>query len=456
MARDPSKFRDEISAYPAYLGLYRLEYREGQWVLYLSETAKRFLVSEEPDVGAFMRLQLCLFQYPNGMGVAYSGGDARIQANARVRTLELIGQNIHVSPLRLLCASLIADSRLRNVDLIAAYLGIDEFYALVNNNQINQTSVSSVEKLMEALSEIRAGRINPPDSYESRFHILDHTEIISRSRDQLSFRQPENDTDREDLIKKIYTICKIDSQFNGFDTARSGEDLMVVIRKGSWGSYFDGVRTLSAEQVSILASDVAMGVSGGTTFSPARTLAVPPTPTPTPAPLRYALRRHTIHGLPLRTMSRREELADPEVTRIKRERRSLAHKQMVSALDDLLRTKGADPQENPHIDLYAEIPNDGAYLFEVKSGGENLLAQVRKGVSQLYEYKFRYRGNIRDDAVLCLVLPNKPTGIAWLEEYLCNDRGIAICWLDGEGAVTPAPLCRDKLNDFLNAPVAYT
>ena len=32
-ARDESKFRDEISAYPAYLGLYRLEYNGSQWIL---------------------------------------------------------------------------------------------------------------------------------------------------------------------------------------------------------------------------------------------------------------------------------------------------------------------------------------------------------------------------------------------------------------------------------------
>ena len=44
-ARDPSKFRDEISAYPAYLGLYRLEIEEGQWILRLSESAKKFLMT---------------------------------------------------------------------------------------------------------------------------------------------------------------------------------------------------------------------------------------------------------------------------------------------------------------------------------------------------------------------------------------------------------------------------
>src|SRR5688500_11773834 len=72
VGRDPSKFRDEISAYPAYLGIYRLEYEKNVWVFRMSETAKRFLINDEPNVNAFMLLQLVLFQYPNGMGVAYS------------------------------------------------------------------------------------------------------------------------------------------------------------------------------------------------------------------------------------------------------------------------------------------------------------------------------------------------------------------------------------------------
>ena len=82
--KDVSKFRDEISAYPAYLGLYFLQQSPSGWVVRLSETARRFLVREEPDVASFLRLQLPLFQYPNAMGAAYRTGtnDLRLQVNA--------------------------------------------------------------------------------------------------------------------------------------------------------------------------------------------------------------------------------------------------------------------------------------------------------------------------------------------------------------------------------------
>jgi len=85
LARDASKFRDEYSAYPAYFGLYHLETSPNGWVVKLSDTAKGLLVREEPDVASFLRLQLLLFQYPNGAGAIYYPGTDRIkvQANAR-------------------------------------------------------------------------------------------------------------------------------------------------------------------------------------------------------------------------------------------------------------------------------------------------------------------------------------------------------------------------------------
>ena len=43
---------------------------------------------------------------------------------------------------------------------------------------------------------------------------------------------------------------------------------------------------------------------------------------------------------------------------------------------------------NEHIDLFAKIPTDGSFIFEMKSGGVSLLDQIRKGLSQLYEYRY--------------------------------------------------------------------
>jgi hypothetical protein len=197
--RDPSKFRDEISAYPAYLGLYRLEVSETGWRIKLSETAKAFLVREEPDVASFVLLQMILFQYPNGMGAAYRSGtnNLRIQANARDRSLNLISQGVHLSPLRLICIGLMADSQLRDLPLFNAFITFPEIFALANWPEINKTVLPSIGGVRAILTDFRSGKIKAPERFERRFHILRHTDLFELKKGGISFRYPVNKLDEK-------------------------------------------------------------------------------------------------------------------------------------------------------------------------------------------------------------------------------------------------------------------
>ena len=122
-------------------------------------------------------------------------------------------------------------------------------------------------------------------------------------------------------------------------------------------------------------------------------------------------------------------------------------------MDQKLRSIGSEPKDNPHIDMYAEIPGDGAFIFEMKSGGENLLEQIRKGLSQLYEYRYRYRGEISTDTSLCLVLPKEPDEIPWILDYLCGDREINVCWFDQDELKYPET-CKSELGRLSGCEVA--
>lgn len=420
--RDPSKFRDEISAYPAYLGLYHLKPSPQGWVVSLSDTAKQFLCREEPDVAAFLRLQLTLFQYPNGMGAAYQTGTnrLRLQANARDRTLGFIGEGVHLSPLRLVCKALAADATLRNVDIVSASVSYEELYTLANHGTVNTYACPPHDAILACLTGVRDGTITPPPNFERRFHLLKHVDLFNIGQGQVRLRTPVDEEDRADLLEKVRGIMSVKTQFEGFDTATTERRLIGTIASGKWGEYFDGMKTFSGRMIRILAHDV---IEESVTPTPARvTILAPPTA--------YAL---TARGdqtpAPSRT-TRTAELADPEVTRIKRQRRNLKHKMLVDKIDSIVRRLGSAPLQSPHIDLYAAIPGDGALIFEIKSGGENLLEQIRKGLSQLYEYRFRYRDSIAPDSILCLVLGEEPQNIPWLPEYLCRDREVALCWFD--------------------------
>lgn len=442
--RDASKFRDEISAYPAYLGLYFLQRSGAGWTVRMSETAKRFLLREEPDVASFLRLQLPLFQYPNAMGAAYQSftNSLRIQANALDRTLEFISQGIHFSPMRLIAVALKADAELRGTNVLQASVSFGEIFGLANAPGINQYALPPMDDVAVALDEIRHGRLDVPEKYESRFHILRHTEMFVFKHGMARLRDSVNEADRSQLLRQLDAICGINGQFNGFDDCTTGQDVQQVIAGGAWGLYFDGARTLPSDIVEALASDQALETAMPLEPRSAGESAV----LPQPVAEIYPFRERGGFPPPIRPYDRRREMADPELTRIKLQRRNLAHKELVDKMDTWLRTLGAQPQENDHIDLFARIPGDGSFIFEMKSGGESILEQIRKGLSQLYEYRYRYRGAIGGrDISLCLVLPENPASIPWITEYLCEDREINVCWFEkGGNLLWPEP-CTERM-----------
>ena len=93
------------------------------------------------------------------------------------------------------------------------------------------------------------------------------------------------------------------------------------------------------------------------------------------------------------------------------------------------RDKPRRHKRNDLVDLAARLAGL-SFIFEVKSTtAHNARTQIRKGISQLYEYRYLQRA---PDAKLVLVVEN-PLGkdLAWMAEYLVSDRGIFLVW-DGD------------------------
>lgn len=133
------------------------------------------------------------------------------------------------------------------------------------------------------------------------------------------------------------------------------------------------------------------------------------------------------------------------VDRAKRERASTSHETLVNLMAERLRQRGAIPKANRYVDLSARWEGDD-YLFEMKSTTEdNPHSQIRRGLSQLYEY--RHIQNVKE-AKLVLVIENPlPKQNQWMEDYLLNDRGVLLVW-DGNGKFNCSPNIRKQL-DFL-------
>jgi hypothetical protein len=438
--RDVEKFRDEFSAYQSLFGIYRIEWNGTAWMVRMGETAKRFLTGEEPNVAAFLLLQLLFLQFPNGRGVQkhLPAGRVSLQSNSRTKTLEYIRSGLHVSPVRLICKALKADALLNGIDSHHPYVTVDEIYTLANDSRTNQTASPLIDDVKTVLSEIRTG-VKSVVPGENRFHTLNHTDFLEVSGSSIYLRPAGSKEEQDEILAKLDLINSLADQFEGFDTISTKDMLAAAIATVEWEQYFDGMKRLTSEQVEVL-----------TGIHPGENVVESDDVIPDNSTIRkkYPLKDRGTTFVSY-TSKNTAKSTDPEVTRIRHQRSALAHRVLLNKLDQFIRERGAIPQESEHIDLYAKIPDDGSFLFEVKSvTSENLLSQTRKGVSQLYEYRYRYQDEIGKDVVLCLVYPNEPTEIDWLEDYLCIDRQIAVCWFD-QNELRYASQCATQVKSLL-------
>jgi hypothetical protein len=144
----------------------------------------------------------------------------------------------------------------------------------------------------------------------------------------------------------------------------------------------------------------------------------------------------------------------PEETAMLREKARKGHRELVDLMAGKVRAAGGTPKENQKtVDIFVELAGKRFY-FEMKTANRvNLMSQVRRGISQLYEYAYRYEGARGDrstqEIVLCLVLNMKPTRPAWLTDYLVADRKVNVCWRANGGFGFPGA-CAKALGPVLS------
>jgi hypothetical protein len=160
-------------------------------------------------------------------------------------------------------------------------------------------------------------------------------------------------------------------------------------------------------------------------------------------PRRYELNEYREQAA---RVARRRAAVAFYVNQALQERASASHEALVRLMANRLREHGAVPKANRYVDLSASL-GGADFLFEMKSTTEdNPHGQVRRGLSQLYEY--RYLQNIPAPR-LVLVLENPlPADEGWIKDYLIQDRGILLVW-DGNGRFSCPPEIADQL-PFLN------
>ncbi|HHU01682.1 MAG: hypothetical protein ACOX54_00930 [Christensenellales bacterium] len=436
--RDISNFRDEFGAYGTYLGVFRTERIGNSWKIFLSNAAKHFLCSTEPDVESFCRTQLSLFQYPNGAGAVQNNrGTVHIQANIHADTVQEISNGIRVNPLRLLCRIVVALHEIKNVSLSDIHISYQNIFMLMNDDRINRSFSPNKNTLVEVLNEYAANPLphwvtsgKNLTNFKRNFHIMERTGLFLRDRNGLTVR-----TDR---LQKVYsyisTISEMTTNFNGFDNCYDSinikDRVKTVVSSPAWGIYFDALtlpmQTLSALTDEIDDTEIILNNAPIGTI-PSATQAFP-------------TMRSFQANLP-RTFVPSGNVVDPYETIVLREKANREHTRILNMLAATLRLRYEDVYENTFIDLMVNA-NEQTFIFEVKSNNSrNVLSQIRKAIAQLYEY--RYRSKL-PEAILCIVLQQKPSQ-EWVIDYLLYDRKILVCWMVDDVRLECPPECHTIL-----------
>jgi hypothetical protein len=126
----------------------------------------------------------------------------------------------------------------------------------------------------------------------------------------------------------------------------------------------------------------------------------------------------------------------------KSERANKEHRNLVNLVAERVRQAGAVPKSNQFVDLAAFV-DERAFIFEMKSiTADNARAQIRSGLSQLYEY--RYLQNISEAILVLVVSRALPKAEAWMLDYMEQDRKIRLLW-DGNDQLFGSQETRKEL-----------
>lgn len=438
--RDISNFRDEFGAYGTYLGLFQYKKFNNKWHIVLSKATKHFLCSTEPDVESFCRTQLALFQYPNGAGaVPGNNGRTTIQANVRIDTVREIQNNIRINPLRLLCRVVITMHKYNGVPLNEIVIPYKTIFMLFNDDSINQTFSPSFENIQTALREYENCDLpswvigHDLTNFKRNFHVFERIGIFKRVQSQGLALLTDN---AEKVYSYIETIGTMTNDFLGFEPCYNQpnieENVKSVISSSAWGDYFDSLNMSTA-----VLNELSYNYASTEEFLDFEVIINEHDENRFPRLREYQTEQ-------VRAFVPSGNIADPFETIVRREKANREHSRILNMLAAIIRTQGYEVYENTFIDLYSNI-NDLTYIFEIKSNNsKNTLSQIRKAVSQLYEYRYRCQ---QDNAILCLVMQEKPSQ-DWVIDYLIKDRNINICWLVDDVRLECPNDCRDILSNI--------
>jgi len=127
---------------------------------------------------------------------------------------------------------------------------------------------------------------------------------------------------------------------------------------------------------------------------------------------------------------------------VKFERATTAHRNITNLVASRIREANCLPRSNSLIDLATRVDNQD-YIFEMKSiTTNNAHNQIRRGISQLYEY--RYLQNLPTAKLVLFIEIKLLKTLEWVQDYLESDRQICLLW-DGNNQIYASTKTKEEM-----------
>lgn len=441
--RDSSDYRDEYGAYVSYLGIMFHKKVNNSWIYQMNPNSVSLLCSEYPDPNAYMRLQMSIFQYPNPIGAQFQpNGNLTVEHGSLKKRISQINNKVQIAPFRTILRALVSLGE--KFGIKNAFLTYSEIWFLifqnldvVTNANFDGNELANIVMNSRITSELE--NLKFPQDKLRNLHLLLHTNLIQKDDSKnILYLTPEILDKNSPSHAIARSICELSSFFS---IPYNKNDQYIkdwtkdVLENGEWMEYFPGF-SIPFEISKNILQETALLEEDLLTNS----ISNPGAPLQDFEESKKARKKR---------LNQRQ--ANPEETQALREKANLQHRLIVKLIADKLRARDYVPESNIFIDLCCEKPEK--ILFEIKSCNlSNQLSQVRKGISQLYEY--RYRHDKLHNAKLVLALENAPfADMSWITDYLVQDRSISMCWLEGENNIVCPELCKDDLSMIIDTYV---
>ncbi|MCK5611434.1 hypothetical protein KAR91_56715 [Candidatus Pacearchaeota archaeon] len=433
--RDPSDFRDEYGAYGSYLGIFFVKRGSGgHLICHTTRAAKELLCSHNPDPEAFCRLQMALYQYPDGTGIVYQK-NPHMQANSLNSKINQIKADVLFAPFRIILHFLLylhEREELRK----EAYLTYEEIYFLFNHPNIYTRNYTAFPSIIMQIVENRGekyGQLPTPNNFKRNFHILEMTGLIKRVSGRLVL-----DIKSYEKINAAKTIANLDTYFDLFSGLDENnetfeKEIIEILISGKWGYYYDG-----------------FNLDYDTYFTISKTRNSPQKLTESIQAAPFSkLNQYKLFRFPGSANNSPEMPQNYAKAKELREKRNVRHREINDILAKKLIGQGINVFDNQFVDLVANFEN-ADFIFEVKTvSTTDFLERVREAISQLFEYRYRSKQILSNPILIVLLERDFPNEYDWMKGYL-NDLGIIMCWMN-DGMICSNKKYKKILGSFIDS-----